>query len=556
MVTFSDNSPSPNSSGDGMKDIAESIPPARKRLMSMKLSTAVTLMISSVIGSVLLLVYALWFIQISDTTRDGVKDTALAVARTFSDMPEVKQALTLPPQSGLIQPLALAITRRNDLLYAVVTDMHGVRYSHPNARLIGKQFIGEDIQPAFNGKENVAVNHGVLAPALRVFTPVFNDQQQQIGVVVVGISLSKVDEQIAKGRWDVLLTVLFSALVCGIGTWSLVRGLKRVLLGLEPQEISTQFQQRQAMLHSLKEGVVAVDVEGRVTLINPAASEILLSGPGKEIAHTPLLADLQEVLQTGEPIYDRELGCNGFLLISNTVPVRSQNAIVGAISTFRDKTEVSQLLQRLDGMVNYVDALRTTSHEFMNKLHVILGLLNMKSYDKLEEYVLQTAHTYQADIGEIQHRIKSPVVAGFLIGKIQRAKERGFTLNLAEESLVPDCPNEKQVTVLVTVLGNLIENALDAMSGQSEGEVGLLLHYQNGWLSGEVSDDGPGIPPANIDAIFNKGFSTKGENRGVGLFLASQQLRELGGTLAVESEPGVFTQFFVHLPWDSKRKRA
>ena len=539
-----------------MKDIAESIPPARKRLMSMKLSTAVTLMISSVIGSVLLLVYALWFIQISDTTRDGVKDTALAVARTFSDMPEVKQALTLPPQSGLIQPLALAITRRNDLLYAVVTDMHGVRYSHPNARLIGKQFIGEDIQPAFNGKENVAVNHGVLAPALRVFTPVFNDQQQQIGVVVVGISLSKVDEQIAKGRWDVLLTVLFSALVCGIGTWSLVRGLKRVLLGLEPQEISTQFQQRQAMLHSLKEGVVAVDVEGRVTLINPAASEILLSGPGKEIAHTPLLADLQEVLQTGEPIYDRELGCNGFLLISNTVPVRSQNAIVGAISTFRDKTEVSQLLQRLDGMVNYVDALRTTSHEFMNKLHVILGLLNMKSYDKLEEYVLQTAHTYQADIGEIQHRIKSPVVAGFLIGKIQRAKERGFTLNLAEESLVPDCPNEKQVTVLVTVLGNLIENALDAMSGQSEGEVGLLLHYQNGWLSGEVSDDGPGIPPANIDAIFNKRFSTKGENRGVGLFLASQQLRELGGTLAVESEPGVFTQFFVHLPWDSKRKRA
>lgn len=539
-----------------MKDIAESIPPARKRLMRMKLSTAVTLMISSVIGSVLLLVYALWFIQISDTTRDGVKDTALAVARTFSDMPEVKQALALPPQSGLIQPLALAITRRNDLLYAVVTDMHGVRYSHPNARLIGKRFIGEDIQPAFAGKENVAVNHGVLAPALRVFTPVFNDRQQQIGVVVVGISLSKVDEQIAKGRWDVLLTVLFSALVCGIGTWSLVRGLKRVLLGLEPQEISTQFQQRQAMLHSLKEGVVAVDVEGRVTLINPAASEILLSGPGKEIAHTPLLADLHEVLQTGEPIYDRELGCNGFLLISNTVPVRSQNAIVGAISTFRDKTEVSQLLQRLDGMVNYVDALRTTSHEFMNKLHVILGLLNMKSYDKLEEYVLQTAHTYQADIGEIQHRIKSPVVAGFLIGKIQRAKERGFTLNLAEESLVPDCPNEKQVTVLVTVLGNLIENALDAMSGQSEGEVGLLLHYQNGWLSGEVSDDGPGIPPANIDAIFNKGFSTKGENRGVGLFLASQQLQELGGTLAVESEPGVFTQFFVHLPWDSKRKRA
>ncbi|WP_297199238.1 ATP-binding protein, partial [uncultured Pluralibacter sp.] len=90
----------------------------------------------------------------------------------------------------------------------------------------------------------------------------------------------------------------------------------------------------------------------------------------------------------------------------------------------------------------------------------------------------------------------------------------------------------------------------------ADGEISVLLHYQNGWLSGEVSDDGPGISAEHIDAIFAKGFSTKGENRGVGLFLASQQLSELGGTITVESEPGVFTQFFVHLPWDSERKRA
>ena len=131
-----------------------------------------------------------------------------------------------------------------------------------------------------------------------------------------------------------------------------------------------------------------------------------------------------------------------------------------------------------------------------------------------------------------------------------------MNLTLAEESLVPDNPNEEQVAVLVTVLGNLIENALDAMAGQGEGEIGLLLHYQNGWLSAEVSDDGPGIDPERIDAIFNKGFSTKGENRGVGLFLARQQTENLGGTLSVESEPGVFTQFFVHIPWDSERNSA
>lgn len=197
---------------------SEHPPRVRQRALPLKLSTAVSLMIGSVIGAVLLLVYALWYMQISNATRDGLKETALAVARTMADMPQVKRGLEAPPQQQIIQPLAQAITRRNDLLYAIVTDMQGIRYSHPDSSIIGKPFIGHDIQPTLQGKENVAINHGVLAPALRVFTPVFNERHQQIGVVVVGISLSKVDEQIANSRWDVLLTILFSALVCALGT--------------------------------------------------------------------------------------------------------------------------------------------------------------------------------------------------------------------------------------------------------------------------------------------------------------------------------------------------
>ncbi|WP_312624593.1 sensor histidine kinase [Scandinavium sp.] len=539
-----------------MSDSPLAAAPLKRR---MKLSTLVTLMVCSVVGTVLILVWALWLGQIGNATRDGVKETALAVARTLADSPEVKRGLLQPPQDSPIAPLAHAVQARNDLLFAVVTDMRGIRYSHPDNTLIGKPFIGDDLHPALAGHESVAINHGVLAEALRVFTPVYDDNHRQIGVVAIGISLSKVDEQISRGRWGVIWSVLFSMVVGSIGICFLVWVLKRELLGLEPSELSSLFQQRQAMLQSLKEGVMAVDAQGRVTVINHAARQILLSSSSiaqGEPGQAQLLNNLTEVVASGEPIQDRELGCNGRLLLSNTVPVRSQGRVIGAISTFRDKTEVSQLMQRLDGMVNYVDALRTTSHEFMNKLHVILGLLSMKSYDKLEEYVLQTAQTYQTDIGAIQHRVKSPVVAGFLIGKINRAKERGFSLQLADESLVPDNPNEKQVTVLVTVLGNLIENALDAMSQQEEGEVSLLMHYQQGWLTIEVSDDGPGIPEANLEAIFAKGFSTKGENRGVGLFLASQQLDELGGTITVESEPGVFTQFFVSLPWDSERKSA
>ncbi|AYY08068.1 two-component system sensor histidine kinase DcuS [Enterobacter roggenkampii] len=530
--------------------------PTRKR--PMKLNTLVTLMVCAIIGSVLLVVFALYSVQITRATRDDVKDTALGIARTLADSPEIQRGLMQAPQENIIQPIAQAVTKRNDLLFTVVTDMRGIRYSHPNEALLGLHFIGDDLTPALEGKENVSVNRGALAEALRVFTPVYDAQHEQIGVVVVGISLNKVEEQIARGRLNAVWTILFSIFMSSMAIWGLVRVLKRILFGLEPYEISALFEQRQAMLQSLREGVLAVDIHGRVTMINQTAREILLLPSGKQTENTsaPLLASLRDVSKTGVARQDQEISCNGRLLLCNMVPVKSQDRVIGAITTFRDKTEVSQLMQRLDGMVNYVDALRAHTHEFMNKLHVILGLLNIKRYDKLEEYILQTAHHYQTDIGTIQSKVKSPVVAGFLLGKINRAKEAGVTLTLADESQIPDTVSEEQVAVLITALGNLIENALDAMEGQQEGEIGLLLHYQNGWLSCEVSDDGPGIDPTQLESIFTKGFSTKGENRGVGLFLARQQIQNLGGDISVESEPGVFTQFFVHIPWDSERKIA
>lgn len=530
--------------------------PTRKR--PMKLNTLVTLMVCAIIGSVLLVVFALYSVQITRATRDDVKDTALGIARTLADSPEIQRGLMQAPQENIIQPIAQAVTKRNDLLFTVVTDMRGIRYSHPNEALLGLHFIGDDLTPALEGKENVSVNRGALAEALRVFTPVYDAQHEQIGVVVVGISLNKVEEQIARGRLNAVWTILFSIFMSSMAIWGLVRVLKRILFGLEPYEISALFEQRQAMLQSLREGVLAVDIHGRVTMINQTAREILLLPAGKQTENTsaPLLASLRDVSKTGVARQDQEISCNGRLLLCNMVPVKSQDRVIGAITTFRDKTEVSQLMQRLDGMVNYVDALRAHTHEFMNKLHVILGLLNIKRYDKLEEYILQTAHHYQTDIGTIQSKVKSPVVAGFLLGKINRAKEAVVTLTLADESQIPDTASEEQVAVLITALGNLIENALDAMEGQQEGEIGLLLHYQNGWLSCEVSDDGPGIDPTQLESIFTKGFSTKGENRGVGLFLARQQIQNLGGDISVESEPGVFTQFFVHIPWDSERKIA
>ncbi|WP_455811061.1 sensor histidine kinase [Pseudomonas graminis] len=538
-------------------------PVVRKR--PMKLSTSVSLMVSAVIATVLLIVHLFYFFQISHVTQEGVKDKALAVARTLADSPEIQRALLLPPDSGLIQPIASAVQESNDLLFVVVTNMEGIRYSHPKAELINQHFIGEDIIPALQGRENMAINHGKLAEALRLFTPVYDSQHKQIGVVAIGISLSEVALQINQSRWNIIWAALCGMLVGAIGTFLLVNAAKRILFGLEPYEISTLFEQRQAMLQSMKEGVIAVDDHTQVTLINRAARQLLRETYRQALnievdemvaASGPLIANLRDVLNNGVPRRDEEINFKGRILLCNTMPIRSNGVIIGAICTFRDKTEISQLMQRLDGMVSYVDALRERSHEFMNKLHVILGLLHMKSYGKVEDYILKTANNYQTEIGSLLGKIKSPVIAGFLLSKMNRASDTGNHLLISDDCMLPDNGSEQQVAALITVLGNLIDNALDALGPSAEGEVSVLLHYQNGFLACEVSDDGPGIASDQLEAIFEKGFSSKGEQRGVGLFLVKQQTESLGGKIIVESEPGVYTQFFVQLPWDEESKNA
>lgn len=530
----------------------------RKR--PMKLGTTVILMVSAVLFSVLLVVHLIYFSQISNMTRDALAGKALAVARTLANSPEIRQGLMKKPEESGIQAIAQAVNKSNDFLFIVVTDMQSIRYSHPEAQRIGQPFKGDDILLALQGKENVAINRGFLAQALRVFTPIYDEHHRQIGVVSIGLELSRVTEQINNSRGSIFWSILFGVLVGLLGTWVFVKVLKRILFGLEPYEISNLFEQRQAMLHCIKEGVIAVDECGEVTLINQAAQELLDYHKSQDDAQLSTLShawskvvDFSQVLHDGTPRRDEEIMVKDRLLLINTVPVLSNGKIIGAISTFRDKTEVRKLMQRLDGMVNYADALRERSHEFMNKLHVILGLLHLKSYKQLENYILKTANSYQEEIGSLLGKIKSPVIAGFLLSKINRTSDLGHSLVISNESQLPENSNEDQVAVLITVLGNLIENALEALGQEPGGEISVSLHYRHGWLHCEVNDDGPGIAPEHIEHIFEKGVSSKGTERGVGLALVKQQVENVGGNISVESEPGIFTQFFVQLPWNGER---
>ncbi|WP_114194706.1 sensor histidine kinase [Edaphovirga cremea] len=528
----------------------------RSLKIPLKLSTSVILMVSGVIISVLLAVHSLFFNQISQLAENSFREKAFAISRTLAITPEIVQGLSDKRKAAAIQPFAERVKEQNGLLFITVTDMQGIRYSHPNASLLGKLFVGDDIFPALKGKENQAINQGTLERALRVFTPVYNSEHQQIGVVALGISLVKVQSIVNNNRQNLLWTALFGCIVGGIGTWLLVSALKRIMLGFEPHEIANLFEERNAMLQSMKEGVIAVDQQGQITLINDEAERLFKQrGPKDNMAvnaaseQWPELLHLQEVMNTGVMQRDRESHINGNILLSNTVPVRVNGEIVGAIATFRDKTEVSQLLERLSGMSTYADALRTQAHEFKNKLHVILGMLHLKHYQELERYILNTAQNYQDAIGSLIRMIKSPEIAGFLLGKMNRARDLGITLQLTEESFLPYTDDVETTNVIITALGNVLENAFDALSGYSARTITVSFDFLDGMLHCTVSDDGPGIEPDIIDKIFQRGFSTKGNGRGIGLHLAKLSIQAHGGNIDVKSERGIYTRFYLTLPY-------
>ncbi|ACT11101.1 MULTISPECIES: sensor histidine kinase [Pectobacterium] len=535
-----------------------------KKKAPLKLGTSVFLMVSVVLGAVLLVVYSLLFFRINQLSEDHLREKAFAIARTFAASPVVIDELKGIGRPEEVQIAAETIRQRNQLLFVTVTDMDAVRHSHPEPERIGEHFAGRDIYPALLGMENTAINRGTLDPALRVFTPVFDSNHKQVGVVALGIALTSVQKVISDNRWMIPWTLLAGALVGWLGTLILVKVLKRIMLGFEPFEISNLFEQRNAMLKHIKEGVIAVDQNGRITVINdearrlfrqnkPQGSETPSSKPAERVSEQWLEhLHLKQVLESGTPRRDEEINFNGHLLLTNTVPVFVKGDIIGAIATFRDKTEISQLLQRLSGMSYYADALRAQSHEFMNKLHVILGMLHLKYYSQLEDYILKTANNYQAEIGSIIRKVKSPVIAGFLLGKINRARDLGITLSISEESLLPDTDDVDATNELITVLGNLIENAMDAIDGQENCEISVSFHHQNGRLHCTVGDDGPGISPESQARIYEQGFSTKGSGRGIGLFLTKQSLEKIGGTIEFESEPEVYTQFFVTIPYQAR----
>ncbi|MDN3019452.1 DcuS/MalK family sensor histidine kinase [Paenibacillus sp. BSR1-1] len=496
--------------------------------------------------------------RITSSVEQTEKEKALNVAKMVALSPQVIGALEGKANKKNVQVFSNQIRKKTNVNFVVVMDMKGMRLSHPKPEKVGKHFTGGDEGPVLKGKEYVSISKGTLGRSMRAFTPIKNSQGKQVGAVAVGISLESVINAVHKGRMGMAIGTVIGILIGVIGAVGLARYLKRILLGLEPFAIARLLEERSSMLHSVREGIIAIDQEGNITLVNRAANKLLKKAG---IEGNPIGMNVEEylpetrltrIIESGESEMDQEQNLHGVTILVNRVPVIVGNRPVGAIATFRDKTEVRILAEQLTGVRNYADALRAQAHEFMNKLHVILGLVRTEQYDTLANYVSETVNHRETEVGFVTKKVQDPVLAGFLIGKLSFARESGALLSFDCANKLPKPANSEITHELITIIGNLVDNAMEAITDSPVKKVELKLDYAEDILTVEVKDTGMGMTKSLQNKILDKGFSTKGDNRGFGLYLLAQAIERLEGDLIISSKPGKGTNFAVYIPYNAE----
>lgn len=523
----------------------------RKRLWN--LWKTITLLVCTVVIFSLLVTDILISHNVERTTEDSQAEKAKTIAQIVANDSIVIDGLVGKADTSAIQTYTNRILKNTGVQFIVVMDMNGIRKSHPDPQKIGHHFIGGDEGPVLKGKEHVSLAEGTLGISMRVFVPIFSETGEQLGAVAVGISADNVKERVKESRHIIYIGVGVGVLVGIIGAILLARHIKKSLFGLEPHRIAKILEERNTMLQSVKEGIIAVDKEARVTLINNEAKRLFKKSGleedfiGKDVELYMPNSRIKEVLQTGEVQLNEEQNIYGITIVTNRVPLYVKGEIVGAIATFRDKTEIRKLAEELTGIRLYAEALRAQSHEFMNKMHVVLGLTHMKQYEELQKYISGMVSEHQYEIGGVMKRIKSPVFAGFLLGKLSYAREKNIKLIISEDSHMPEIDDESITHELITIVGNLIDNALEAVTNCEKKRVEVKIQHGD-ILTITVQDTGKGIQEKEIEELFTKGYSTKGDNRGYGLYLVKESIQRINGEIHMHSLVGKGTTITIEIP--------
>ena len=505
-------------------------------------------------------IFEVIFINILENNlKQETGEKALSVAQTISLLPEIKQAFRTDHPSVIIQPIAERIRRQIDAEFIVIGDENETRLSHPNPDLIGKKMVGGDNAEVWDGKSIITESTGTLGPSIRGKSPIIANEKV-IGVVSVGYLQDDIEKEVSSIQRKIVLIISFILIGGLLVAFFISFNIKKAILGLEPKEIAWMFQEKHAILESIHEGIIAIDVHGKITVVNETAHKILhmpkdvmLRGQKIEevITHTHLL----DVVSTARAEYDQEFMIDGEVFLASRIPIlNGQGEIIGAVASLRNKSELSNLLQELSHVKAYAEGLRAQTHEYSNRLYTLLGLIQLGSYKEAMDFISKEVDVTQGFLHFLMKEVPDPIIAGFILGKVSLASELKIDFTIDRESSFKDIPSEIDRDLLVTIIGNLINNAFEAVreNEREEKRVSLFVTDLGKELIIEVEDNGKGMSSEVTELIFRNGFTTKSHqtNSGIGLSLVQEAIDGLGGYITFSTKEGEYTIFTVAIPKD------
>ena len=530
------------------------------------LSQQIVILITLVVCIALLPASMFTTYRVSKVIYDRVSINAVSINNILCNSDEIQRGLTsqnLHVNPAVDKMMANYVNEvdHSDEAGVAIYDKHGrLRVMYNPGQLPNFQESARDLMEKYAQLNTISWKENYAIPN-KAFGFVKNSFNETIGYVVTGYS----DDILNKSTIDAVLFLLLTTtlgLVIGIlGAIFLAGRVKRVLFGYEPEEIARLLQERNIILNSVREGIININDKGIITVVNSEARTLLKQANiadtddlcGKSAMDVLKNVPLHDIIKEGRSFADASIKFGNTIFVMTAVPLLGldgSDKILGAVITFRKKSVVEEMANQLTGFKNYATALRAQTHEFMNKMHVIMGLIDMKAYDELKNYTQEIAYNRQSEVSYIVTRFKDITLSGFILGKISRSRELDIDFSLTDESELHGDLDVPSVHDLVLIVGNLIENAFDALKNfDGERIVNLSILDFDKEIVIVVEDSGPGMSEETIKKIYRRGFSTKGDSgHGFGLFLAKQSVDSLNGTISVESSLGEGTVFTVRLP--------
>jgi CitB family two-component system sensor histidine kinase CitS len=489
----------------------------------------------------------------SEETEEQMGGKALQAATTLSFMPTIIDAFDTENPEETIQQIVQQVRERIGAEFITVGNKDSIRYAHPDPEKIGKKMVGGDNDRALiNGEYYTSKAVGSLGPSLRGKAPIFNKEGDIIGIVSVGFLVDEVESVTFNKMIKVVGASSVVLLIGIVGGILLARDIRKETLGLEPHEIASLYRDRNAILSSVKEGIIAMDQHGYINMVNESAQTML--GLSEEDHHKKMEdvipnTKMYDVLYSGEVMRDEEMLLNNRHVIVNRTPIIEKEEVIGVVASFRDKTELNDMINTLSEVRKYSEDLRAQTHEYTNKLYVLSGLLQLKHYDEAIELIQTESHMTTDQNKVLLKQIKDQTVQAILLGKIGRASEKKINFMINPNSSLEALPKQFDTAKLITILGNLLDNAIEAVETQKNGQIEFFAVDVGVDIVFEITDNGDGISEEMLDFIFTRGFSTKQkENRGYGLSIVKETIDQLNGQMEIYNQSNGGAVFSVFIP--------